>query len=806
MNINLQDSELLKSVIKTCDLLFVTIPSNSTKEDLIQETNNENEICINIAVLKNEINEEIKVIESETEEGVICRSLKDFIEMNYEKNPLKKYHIKRIKSSSGEDIKRWINEIEKHIGNKNKNHTNLLSKESFHSTELIYNTYKDNTNQPLFTEIQMYFKDKSGGKIGINPHQMMETKILINICQIQKNDNIPYSFYTIENNTEVYNETKKALKENNTDIWTQFEKKMKLNPDFEAIGTRKYINGEFKEYNYIKMSDCFSLAEKIGNGLANIGLKENDIVLELMNQRIEVPIINMAFLKQGAIIAPKPIGNVSIKEYMLQIQPNLLILTPEYIESFYEYAKQLYLEKKLNAKQIILLPYPNGPEQNKETLTEDIINSYKELKIKIYKYNEIIDLGKKNFYEKKDINPESIAYILNSSRTSQTDLKSICLSHKNVIASCTINNVYIKNFGEYKLLLSPNFGHASDCILNVCAMLCPNLSLGFTSNGKNNYFEDLKICKPNASYVIPLTLKNLYDEYNLKLKDGMSKEKGIEYILKEKLGGNMKYVNCFGSGLSKEITDWCIDDLKLKFANYFGATEVIFIFAEVLENSQKPNNYISNKPRYAEIRIKEIEKNDKLFISEFTEENQKFKIIRGELLVKSDNVMKGYYKNKELTEKVLDKDNYYHTGDIIEYNTETNDIVLVDRLNNIIILTNSAKISVSSLENSILSNPLFKQCLVYGIENNLKLFCIIVLNRDLLKKDFNNFEEEYDKIYEKVLKEMDNISKQHRFPNLLKFNKIIIEFKEWTFEEGLITISGKVIRRAVIEKYKDKLI
>ena len=827
MNINLLDSELLKSVIKTCDLLFVTIPENSLKEDLSKDISlsidNENDICIHVALLKNEINEEIKVIEAETEDGVIYRSLKNFIEMNYKKNPLKKFYIKRIKSTSEEVIIRWINEIEKLIGY--KKHSYLTSKDSLYCCELIYNVYKDNKNQPLFTENPMNFKDKEGnflqywiefykklnkeipqGKMGITPHQMMQSKILFNLCEIQKNDNISYSFYNIENDNEIYNETQKALNENNTDIWTQFEKKMKLNPNFEAIGTRKYINGEFKEYDFIKMSDCFSLAEKIGNGLANIGLKENDIVLELMNQRIEVPIINMALWRQGAIIVPKPIGNVDIKEYMLQIQPKLLILTPEYIKSFYEHCKQLYSEKKLNAKQIILLPYPNGPDQDKEVLSEDIINCYKEIEIKIYKYNEIINLGKKIIYERKEINPENIAYILNSSRTSQTNLKSICLSHKNVIASCIINNIYIKNFGEYKLLLSPNFGHASDCILNVCAMLCPNLGLGYTSNGKYNYFEDLRIFRPNATYVIPATLKNLYDEYNLKLKEGISKEKAIEYILKEKLGGNMKYVNCFGSGLSKEITGWCINDLKFKFANYFGATEVIFIFSEVLENSKKQSNYISNKPRYAKIRIKKIEKNDQSFISEFEEENQKYKIIRGELLVKNENVMKGYYKNKELTEKVLDKENYYHTGDIIEYNTKTNDILLVDRLNNIIILQNSVKIPVSSLENSILSNPLFKQCLVYGNENNVKLFCIVVLNKDLLKKDFTNFEEEYEKIYEKVLKEMDNIYKENRFPNLWKYDKIIIEFKEWTLDEGLITISGKVVRRAVIEKYKNKLI
>ena len=581
---------------------------------------------------------------------------------------------------------------------------------------------------------------------------------------------------------------------------------MKLNPNFEVFGTRKYINGEFKEYNYIKMSDCFSLAEKIGNGLANIGLKENDIVLELMNQRIEVPIINMALWRQGAIAVLKPIEIINIKESMLQMDPKLIIMIPEYIKSFYEYCKQLYSEKKLKAKQIILLPYPNGPEQYKEALSEDIINSFKELEIKIYKYNEIINLGEKALYKRKKINPENIAAILYSSRTSQTIIKSICLSHKNVIANSVINSIYIKNFREYKILLNATFGHVSDFILNVWAMLCPNFALGFASNGQYNYFDDLRILRPNASYVIPVTLKNLYDEYNLKLKEGMSKEKGIEYILKEKLGGNMKYVISFGSGLSKEITDWCINDLKFKFANHFGATEVIFIFSEFLENSKKPSNYISNKPRYVKIRIKEIEKNDKSFISEFNEENKNYKIIRGELLVKSDNVMKGYYKNKELTEKVLDKDNYYHTGDIVTYNTKTNDIVFVDRLNNMIYLPNAGKITASSLENFILSNPLFKQCLVYSNENDLKLFCIIVLNSDLLKKDFTNFDEEYDKIYEKVLKEIDNVYRENIFPNLWKFNKIIIEFKEWTLEEGLITISGKIIRRAVIEKYKNQLI
>ena len=729
MNIKIYEEALLKSIIKTCDLLFMTISDNSK-----QSINN----VVHIGILKNENNEEIeiKIIESDEKEGIICTPLKYFIEKKIKLNNFSRFYIKRIKNLDKNDTNKLIYETEKQIG-KESNYTSKEGKNPLYLIEIF---------KKLNLEI---IKDK----IDTTLEQIMKSDILENICEINNNDNVLYSFYKIENAQEIFNMTKKALNESYNDIWTQFEKKIKLNPDLEVIGTRPYINGEFKDYKFIKISECFSLAEKIGNGLAAIGLKENDMVLEYMNQRIEVPIINMGIWRQGGIIAPKSQGNVNIKDFMNQIEPKFVVLTPEYINSFYECCQQLNLEKKkLKTINIILLTYPNGPDQDKEIFNEDIIKMFKELDIQIFKYNEILNLGEKNKFERKKINPENIAFIINSSGTSQTTLKSICLSHKNVIAVTVLNGLSINNSGIYKILLHSTFGHASDCLDNACAMLCPNFCMGFRSNGQVNYFEDIKLLKPNANYVIPITLKNLYDEYNLKLKEGMSKQASIEYILHDKLGGKMKYVNNFGCGVSKEI-------------------------------------------RF----------NDDAFITEFNEENKNYKIIRGELLVKSENVMLGYYKNKELTEKVLDKDNYYHTGDVIEYNTKTHDITLVDRLNNLIILSNGAKIPASSLENSIMSNPLFKQCLVFGFENDIKLFCVIVLNNGLLKNEFNNFEENYEKINEKVIKEMNKIYKDNQFPELWKFNKIILEFNEWTLEEGLITSSGKIIRKAVIEKYKNKI-
>ena len=199
-------------------------------------------------------------------------------------------------------------------------------------------------------------------------------------------------------------------------------KKVKLNENFEATGTRKYKDGKFQEYNYMKMSECFALVEEIGNGLASIGLKENDIVLEIMNQRIEIPIINMGIWRHGGIIAPKSQGNIGIKECIHQLEPILVILTPEYINSFYDEYKELKVDSKLKIKNVIILPYPNGLNQDKEELKDDIIKKYNDLDIKIYKYN-VINLGKKNKFVRKNINPENTAFIINKQRNIVTNIK-----------------------------------------------------------------------------------------------------------------------------------------------------------------------------------------------------------------------------------------------------------------------------------------------------------------------------------------------------------------------------------------------
>ena len=114
---------------------------------------------------------------------------------------------------------------------------------------------------------------------------------------------------------------------------------------------------------------------------------------------------------------------INNKDYIQQIEPTLVILTPEYIQLFYEDSKQLKTENKLKVKNVLILNYPNGPEQDKEILNDDIINKFKNLGMKIHRYNDIINIGKTKNFQRKNINPDNIAFIISSSGTSQTNIK-----------------------------------------------------------------------------------------------------------------------------------------------------------------------------------------------------------------------------------------------------------------------------------------------------------------------------------------------------------------------------------------------
>ena len=159
----------------------------------------------------------------------------------------------------------------------------------------------------------------------------------------------------------------------------------------------------------------------------------------------------------------------------------------------------------------------------------------------------------------------------------------------------------------------------------------------------------------------------------------------------------------------------------------------------------------------------------------------------GEILVKGENVMLGYWNNKEETDKVL-KDGWLHTGDIGLF--ENDYLKITDRKKDILVTPGGDNISPLKIENELVNSELIDQAIVYG-DNKPYLVSMLVLSEE--KKNIN--EEEIQNEIEKINKNLTKVE---------KIKKFFISEEKFSIENGMQTPTMKLKRYKIIQKFKNK--
>ena len=161
--------------------------------------------------------------------------------------------------------------------------------------------------------------------------------------------------------------------------------------------------------------------------------------------------------------------------------------------------------------------------------------------------------------------------------------------------------------------------------------------------------------------------------------------------------------------------------------------------------------------------------------------------IDGEILVKGENVMLGYWNNEKETKEIIKK-GWLHTGDIGEIDKKGY-LKITDRKKDIIVNHGGDNISPSKIENFICTNEKIKQCLVYGDKKNYLVALIVV--------------EKKDEHYTTIRSIIDDFNKNFSVIEKIKKFKLITD--EFTIENGLMTPTLKLKRKKIVEKYKQVL-
>ena len=551
-------------------------------------------------------------------------------------------------------------------------------------------------------------------------------------------------------------------------FYRQYQKQGKENIFLQSL---KYSE---KKYSWEKVySNINKLSEEISKYI-----NKGDRCLLVSENRPEWLISDLSVMLSGGITVPA-YTTYTERDYEYIIDdctPSILIISDK-IQ--YSKIKEIIPKKKF-IKKIIFFEYIDDFNKELHLNIEDIFER------KIDNNYDFLDL---------EIQRKDLACIIYTSGT-QGNPKGVMLSHGGILNNCEGAYVLLKEFisNNPKFLtwlpLSHSYEHTVQFVQIVVGAKV------FYAESIDKLIKNMGDCSPEIMTAVPRFYQNLYQKINAAFskaeglkkllvnqtitlgKKKLNKEKFslIENItnficeilvrrkIKKQFGGNLKAFISGGGALDYDVGSF-LNSIGLPTLQGYGLTETSPVVS---------CNSIN------EIRVETVGKPFSGNLVKLAED--------GEILIKGENVMLGYWKNDEETYKVL-KNGWLSTGDIGEFDGEF--LKITDRKKDIIITPGGDNISPIKIENDLNKSDYIEQSLVFG-DNKPYLVALIVLNSD----HKNIKEEEIQREIEKINLDLSNIE---------KIKKFIIIKNQFTIENNMMTPTLKLKRYKIIETYKSEL-
>ncbi|MEZ7833473.1 MAG: long-chain fatty acid--CoA ligase [Candidatus Pelagibacter bacterium] len=529
--------------------------------------------------------------------------------------------------------------------------------------------------------------------------------------------------------------------------------------------------------NKYSWEDVYSNVIKLSEEISKY-IKKGDRCLLISENRPEWMISDLSIMLSGGITVPAYTTYTERDyEYIIDdCSPTVLIVSD----------KTQYLKVKniISKKEFI-----------KKIIFFDVIEEFnQELYVNINQIFANKNFSLLNFSELK-IQRKDVACIIYTSGT-QGNPKGVVLSHGGILNNCEGALGLLKEFISKKpkfltwLPLSHSYEHTVQFVQIVVGAQV------FYAESIEKLIKNMGNCSPEIMTAVPRFYQNLHQKINT----NFSKAAGIKKLLinqtiklgnkklnrepfslieslinfvcdllvrkkiKKQFGGNLKAFISGGGALDKEV-GYFLNAIGLPTLQGYGLTETSPVVS---------CNSIN------EIRVETVGKPFKGNLVKIAND--------GEILVKGENVMLGYWNNEEETNKVL-KNGWLSTGDIGEFDGEF--LKITDRKKDIIITPGGDNISPIKIESDLNKSNFIEQSLVYG-DNKPYLVCLIVLSAEYKNKKNEDIQKELEKINK-------NLSK------IEKIKKFFVIKNQFTIENNMMTPTLKLKRYKIIKTYQNEL-
>lgn len=574
----------------------------------------------------------------------------------------------------------------------------------------------------------------------------------------------------------------------------------KYNNNVSLAGKKK---GKWLTYSAGQYSE---ISNKVSFGLLALGITKGDRIATITNNRPEWNFVDMGMLQLGAVHVPI---------YPTINEEELTFILNE------TRAKIIFVSNKfLYSKVTNLLSSVSGLER---IFTFDNIDGAKN-------FNQVIESGERNTdYDnlekiKKQINPDELASIIYTSGIDSTP-RGVMLTHRNHVSNFIAAAPTLKMDSSFKALSYLPINRAFERMTNYMYQY-----LGITiyyAGSATSIITNLKEVRPNVITTVPIFLEKIYEylvSEGIKLKSAPKSQIASKMLFLAKPAKNANVLSKCYEQLRKSIFLWALNlGLKYKLNRENGcwyefqlkiADKIVFNkwrkafggnIKRIISGGASLQNYLLKIFWAAKIPVYEgygLTETSPL-LSNNTYDNIKFntvgKILQGvelkiasdgEILCKGQNVMKGYFKNSELTAEIIDSMGWLHTGDFGVIDDE-GFLKITGHKKDVFKISSGIYVNPELIENKLKLSPFIKQAIVIGANQSF-LSAIII-------PDYSKLKNKNNMVTEKIQEEINNYNK--KYGELGQIKKFDLISDEWTVETGEITKDGKLNRSFIYKKY-----
>lgn len=579
---------------------------------------------------------------------------------------------------------------------------------------------------------------------------------------------------------------------------------------FDRI-TTKYANEQRpmlmhkvdKRYRGISFTEYRRKVELFALGLASLGVKKEDKVAIISENRPEWIVADMAIVSLGAIDVP--------------VYPTL---TPKQIEYIFKDAgvkiavvsnslqlgKVVKIRPDLKNFERIILMGEKG-EQDDEVLTY----------AQVYGLGEQYEKDHPTYFRGKlaTAKPEDILTIIYTSGTTGNP-KGVILTHDNLASNIKSSAGIIPFTYEDTLLSFLPLCHSFERMAGYYTAMACGATVAYAESAET-VRDNLLEVRPTVVTTVPRLFERIYTRIMKQVDSGPPARQrifhwavgvGRQYArakhsglispmlrvqhaladklvfskLKERTGGRIRFFVSGGAALSKELGEF-FEAVGITIIEGYGLTETSPVLTANRVDDYKFGTVGKPIPG-VEIKIADD----------------------GEILAKGPNIMKGYYNNPEATSEVIDEDGWFHTGDVGMFDHQGH-LMITDRKKHLFVSSGGKNIAPQPIENLFLQSKYIDQFVLIG-DGRMFLSALIVPEfenlKDFAKRIGIAFSRDADLI------ELDDIKKlfekeiqtlQKDLPTYERVRRFELLPQQLTVENGEITPTLKVKRKVVEQKY-----